>query len=1012
MPDNSQKLQLIQAIRQSGYPGSVTEVFQAYDQGQDLVGQWVQQQEQQQQMQEMQQQGPQGPQGMAQGGPSLPPPNRKPDGRVSQPDVNQPLSNDQGHLVQSQNTQNVGIQDLPTGPAQSQRIQARDGGVRQYHEGGAGNVPFDDPQGGTNHMQLPHHTGGNTGSSSMYNPNDEYNQAGQIDYGLSWGSGGQGFGPIISGEGAKQIGEWGKGVWDKSSNLGKAGIVASGIAAPVAGLAMGLNPTKWLSKTGGVRQSKSYINKYSHGGPHLGGSQYAFGLGPQTSTSVMDRYSANQPSLMNMDFSNTGNLFQRYREYENALKAQETQNQRFQTTLDEGSFSSAFGKAYDYYPTGENFNWRGNPYKSERSSDAYKRIMTEGWKGPIPQGILDAYSGTGTTTDPSTGLVSGFEGIDPNQFRPGSHEWQYLVGNPKYSGTQNKNLYNQFETYAKTDQNREYNTSLIEKGIEEGSWTQSDIDAIDKTGETTSSDLLNTLLTNSGQLNQDGLPQYGSWYNTERQAYNESGQYTGPNITKLSKKEEDNNDYVSPNDKQFVHAAESTGVQFMDNASLNNVTPTTSNTITLSDGSTVNQPVQQTWRSISEAEYNQGVAQNRQREQMEKFANNPHMRSFAAIGYANPGGLNDPSQIYRQARGNFGLIAPIAAPAAVVTAGTIAGAGLATLPTWASTGFNVASGGYGLNQMFKPFSSEYGSAQNFYNDPTLSNFGTLGMDALWTVPGMGMAFKYGRTLPFKQTSQHLLGQAVTGAKSIGTGAKTTFTKMPFRSTLSRIGDGTSTLPINTKHGIGSNLMNRFGNTSLGRTFKTNVQNTQKGWNLLTKPKSTPFESPMSTRLFTNKNMIKVPTGSNTFKTIAPGSQINTAGGAYNMFRGAVGTGYSALKTATMPLSMYGIGEHLSSPSNFTNLDKNLDFGTDLANTVFGGQLIGDALKVGTYTAQGKKEKAATQAVGLLSPFKTVTKFKKTYDKIKGFGDPNKFFSQSTTSPPLQINPNATNLFKT
>ena len=80
--------------------------------------------------------------------------------------------------------------------------------------------------------------------------------------------------------------------------------------------------------------------------------------------------------------------------------------------------------------------------------------------------------------------------------------------------------------------------------------------------------------------------------------------------------------------------------------------------------------------------------------------------------------------------------------------------------------------------------------------------------------------------------------------------------------------------------------------------------------------------------------------------------------------------------------------------------------------MFGGQLIGDALKIGAYTAQGKKEKAATQAVGLLSPFKTVTKFKKTYDKIKGFGNPNKLFSQSTTSPPLQINPNTTNLFKT
>ena len=101
MPDNSQKLELIQAIRQSGYPGSATEVFQAYDQGQDLVGQWVQQQQQQQEMQ--QQQSPQDPQGMGPGGPPPPPPNRRPDGRVSQPNVNQSIDNNQGHLVQSQN---------------------------------------------------------------------------------------------------------------------------------------------------------------------------------------------------------------------------------------------------------------------------------------------------------------------------------------------------------------------------------------------------------------------------------------------------------------------------------------------------------------------------------------------------------------------------------------------------------------------------------------------------------------------------------------------------------------------------------------------------------------------------------------------------------------------------------------------------------------------------------------------------------------------------------------------
>ena len=136
MPDNSQKLQLIQAIRQSGFPGSATDVFSAYDQGRDLIGEFVAQQQQQQEQQEQQQSQQQGNQGMAQGGPPQPPPMNRPDGRVSQPNVNQPVDNNQGHLVQAGDTQNVGIQDLPTGPAQSQMIQARKGGVKKYRAGG------------------------------------------------------------------------------------------------------------------------------------------------------------------------------------------------------------------------------------------------------------------------------------------------------------------------------------------------------------------------------------------------------------------------------------------------------------------------------------------------------------------------------------------------------------------------------------------------------------------------------------------------------------------------------------------------------------------------------------------------------------------------------------------------------------------------------------------------------------------------------------------------------------
>lgn len=801
MPDNSQKLQLIQAIRQSGYPGSVTEVFQAYDQGQDLIGQWVQQQEQQQQMQEMQQQGPQDPQGMAQGGPSLPPPNRKPDGRVSQPDVNQPLSNDQGHLVQSQTPSDVGIQDLPTGPAQPQRIQAREGGVRKYHTGGTEMTIDDMNQGyGTEHWQKEHHAGGNTETNTnMYNYNDEYNQAGQIDYGLSWGNQGQGFGPIISGEGAKQIGEWGKGVWNKSSNLGKAGIVASGIAAPVAGLAMGLDPTKWFSKTGGVRKSKSYIEKFRNG----------------------------------------GGIFR-------------TKKQKEIDALNEKILS-------------------GN--------------LEENWDP-------DVFYEAGAPED----MVFGKNTIIPEITVGGNEEGNKTAMFNNYM--QRNTLFGDRASVPTTYYNSLNQTEkdFLLNSYKEGTFNPQDPYAGN-----------NPIVRNIMGKAQQG---YGIGDN---QTWMESLKTTGTAINPLR---------IAKQGAEYVY-------------------------------------------------------------------NNPKDAAFLGLDVL----------------AGIGVTAGAAEPL--------------------TTGLGAAWLAYrGGDALFKQHKRHKANPELY--DPIGFNLET-GLNASYFLPGMSTygrgaktAFKYGRTLPFKKTGQHLLGQAVTGAKNIGTGAKTTFTKMPFRSTLSRIGDGTSTLPINTKHGIGANLMNRFGNTSLGRTAINNVKSTKKNWNLLTKPRSTPFESPMSKKFFTNQNIIKYPTGPNTFKNIAPGSQINLAGGAYNMFRGGVGTAYHGLKTAMMPLSIYGIGDHLSSPSNFTSLDKNLDFGTDLANTMFGGQLIGDAIKIGTYTAQGKKEKAATQAVGLLSPFKTVTKFKKTYDKIKGFGDPNKFFSQSTTSPllqpnystNLQINPNATSLFKT
>ena len=140
MLTNETRRNILDRVKASGYPGGVSEAFRAAEQGVDVVDQFVkQQQQEQQQQQEMQasQQQMQGNEGMSQreSSPPLPPMNR-PDGRISPPNVNQPIDNNQGHLVQSENTQNVGIQSLPTGSAQGQVIQAKNGGVRKYNHGG------------------------------------------------------------------------------------------------------------------------------------------------------------------------------------------------------------------------------------------------------------------------------------------------------------------------------------------------------------------------------------------------------------------------------------------------------------------------------------------------------------------------------------------------------------------------------------------------------------------------------------------------------------------------------------------------------------------------------------------------------------------------------------------------------------------------------------------------------------------------------------------------------------
>ena len=54
MPTNESRRDILNRVKASGYPGSITEAFIAADQGIDLVGQYQAQLEQQQQQQEMQ----------------------------------------------------------------------------------------------------------------------------------------------------------------------------------------------------------------------------------------------------------------------------------------------------------------------------------------------------------------------------------------------------------------------------------------------------------------------------------------------------------------------------------------------------------------------------------------------------------------------------------------------------------------------------------------------------------------------------------------------------------------------------------------------------------------------------------------------------------------------------------------------------------------------------------------------------------------------------------------------
>jgi len=132
---NDLRRELIQKARAAGFPGSYTDVFKAYDQGVDLVGEYTQSQMQQQQQQQMQvaqtpeeqRQGliPAHQQGMT--NQSMAFPNVQPNQSFTTKGLTAPIDmtkvDDQGNVVESYKSVPPGIANLPTGPNRGTMIE-------------------------------------------------------------------------------------------------------------------------------------------------------------------------------------------------------------------------------------------------------------------------------------------------------------------------------------------------------------------------------------------------------------------------------------------------------------------------------------------------------------------------------------------------------------------------------------------------------------------------------------------------------------------------------------------------------------------------------------------------------------------------------------------------------------------------------------------------------------------------------------------------------------------------
>jgi uncharacterized membrane protein (UPF0127 family) len=144
MLTNARRREILNNVRNSGYPGSISEVFQAAVSGRDLVQEFQIQQQQEQEMQVAQTQqeqevGLREQHTMGNTQASMAFPDVQPNQSFNTVGMKAPIDiqkvDDQGHLVESYKNVPPGIQDLPTGPAEGTIIESpaayQKGGLRK-----------------------------------------------------------------------------------------------------------------------------------------------------------------------------------------------------------------------------------------------------------------------------------------------------------------------------------------------------------------------------------------------------------------------------------------------------------------------------------------------------------------------------------------------------------------------------------------------------------------------------------------------------------------------------------------------------------------------------------------------------------------------------------------------------------------------------------------------------------------------------------------------------------------